>query len=228
MSQDISKDPRILMVEHALKELKDLTINKKYKLPASKEKTMEAIHKLNSTVKSIKYSYMTAEDLVNDKMVKELELMANQFWDAILKYQKEIEKQKFSAAELRFIFNILKGFRNRLRLGNEVDLDKAIDIIAVKILAVSKIDNNLFLCRVGDGEKTVNIITNLVNIKNEMVLPAALLPPREFGSEISEMMFCSNQNLVKMHEKVGERVLDLPESELKEVKHHIMNLLKDI
>ncbi|NVM28173.1 MAG: hypothetical protein HWN65_04965 [Candidatus Helarchaeota archaeon] len=227
MPQDISKDPRVLMVEHALKQLRDLTVNKKYKLPASKEKTLEAINRLNSSIKTIKFSYISPVELVGDRTVTEFNLMADQFWDAILKNQKEIEKNSFIAATLRFIFNILKGFRDRLILGNVASIDMAIDIIAVRVISVTK-GGNLNACRVGDGKKVLNIITNLMDVKKDLVLPAAILPPREFGSEISEAMFCSGQDLPDMHERVGERILNLPEAELKEVNNHIMNLLKDI
>ncbi|MHA1302005.1 MAG: hypothetical protein ACTSO9_21525 [Candidatus Helarchaeota archaeon] len=228
MPQDVSKDPRILMVEYVLKILEDLTVNKKYKLPASKEKTLEAIKKINSSIKTIKFSYISPLDLADDPMVKEFDLMVNQFWDAILKNIKELEKNKLSAAEIRFIFNILRGFRNRLKLGNEVPLEQAIDVIAVKVISVTKIDTkeNLKLCRVGDGERIINVITNLTDIKKGIVVPAAILRPREFGSEVSEAMFCSGKNLSEMQDKVGERIKNLSESSLKEVKRHIMNLLK--
>ncbi|MHA1650315.1 MAG: hypothetical protein ACTSYB_08980 [Candidatus Helarchaeota archaeon] len=230
MPQDISKDPRVLMVEYVLKRLKELTITKRYKLPASKEKTLEAINKMNSSIKTIKFSYIAPEDLINDRMIKEFDLMANQFWDAILKNYKEIEKNKLIALELKFIFNILRGFRDRLKLGNTITLDKAIDIIAVKIISITKLDKKgtLNVCRVGNGEEIISIVTNLTNLKKDMVVPAAILPPREFGSEISEAMFCSNQDLLEMHGHVGERVLNLPETNLKEVRQHIMTLLKDI
>ncbi len=230
MPQDISKDPRVLMVEYVLKRLKELTITKRYKLPASKEKTLEAINKMNSSIKTIKFSYIAPEDLINDRMIKEFDLMANQFWDAILKNYKEIEKNKLIALELKFIFNILRGFRDRLKLGNTITLDKAIDIIAVKIISITKLDKKgtLNVCRVGNGEEIISIVTNLTNLKKDIVVPAAILPPREFGSEISEAMFCSNQDLLEMHGYVGERVLNLPETNLKEVRQHVMTLLKDI
>ena len=229
MSQDVSKDTRILMVEYVLKKLKELTVNKRYKLPASKEKTLEAINKMNSAIKQIKFSYISPLDLVNDQMVKEFDLMANQFWDAISKNLSEIEKNKMILLELRFIFNILKGFRDRLKLGNEISLEKAIDMIAVKIISIASLDKkeNLKICRVGDGKQILNVITNLSNVKKDMILPAAILPPREFGSEISEAMFCSSNNLVEMKDQVGERV-NLNKETLKEVNNHVLALLKDI
>ncbi|MHA1275812.1 MAG: hypothetical protein ACTSQI_06695 [Candidatus Helarchaeota archaeon] len=228
MPQDVSKDPRILMVERVLNDLKEVTINKRYKLPASKEKTLEAIGKLTSAIKTIKFSYIAPLELVDDRYVREFELMANQFWDAILKNRQEIEKNKLVELELKFIFNILRGFRERLKLGNEVSMDKAIDIIAVKIISVTRLDKtgNLNLCRVGDGQEILNIITNLPNLKKASVLPAAKLPPRQFQSEISEAMFCSGKDMPELHGRVGERVLDLPENDLKEVNHQILNLLK--
>jgi predicted RNA-binding protein with EMAP domain len=228
MPQDISSDPRILMVEYALKELKDLTINKRYKLPASKEKTLEGINMMNSAIKTIRYSYIAPRDLVDDKIVRELDLMAKQFWDATLKHLPELEKNRLSYTQLEFIFNILRGFRKRLSWGNEVSIDKAIDIIAVRIITITKHDNALYLCRVGDGEKILNIITNLTDIRKDTVVAAAKLPPREFGSEISEAMFCSSQDLPSMHGHVGEQILRLPETQLKEVSHHIMGILKEV
>jgi predicted RNA-binding protein with EMAP domain len=226
--QDISKDPRILMVERVIRDLKEMTINKKYKLPASKEKTLEAIGKLNSTIKNIKFSYISPVDLADYRSARELELMATQFWDALSKNYAEIQKNKLSELQLKFIFNILKGFRDRLKLGNEISIDKAIDIIAVKIISVSKLDNkgNLSLCRVGDGKQILNIITNLPGIKSEMVLPAAILPPRQFGSEVSEAMFCSGKNMSEMQKYIGERILNLPDDSLKEVNHQILDLFK--
>lgn len=228
MPQDVSKDPRILMVEAVLKILKDLTLQKKYKLPGSKEKTMEAINRVNSSIKQIKYSYISPLDLVEDRMIKEFDLMANQFWDAILKNVQEIKKNRFIMAKLQFIFNVLRGFKSRLMLGNEGSIEKAVDIIAVKILSISDLEKkeNLKICRVGDGERALNIITNLTGIKKDMVLPAAILPPREFGLQVSEAMFCSNEDLVAMREQVGERVT-LPANALKEVNHYVLDLLKD-
>ena len=229
MSQDVSKDTRILMVEYVLKKLKELTVQKRYKLPASKEKTLEAINKINSTIKQIKFSYIPPLNLVDNQMVKEFDLMANQFWEAIAKNISEIEKNRMSYLELKFIFNILRGFRERLKFGNDSSLEKAIDIIAVKIVSNASLNKkeNLKICRVGDGTQILNIITNLSNIKNDAILPAAILPPREFGSEISEAMFCSSIDLVEMHNKVGERV-NLSKDTLKEVNNHVLALLKDI
>ncbi|MHA1144806.1 MAG: hypothetical protein ACTSRW_08730 [Candidatus Helarchaeota archaeon] len=226
---DISKDARILLVESVLNDLKDLTIQKRYKLPASKEKTLEAIRRLNSAIKKIKFSYQAPMALVDDPIVKEFDLMANQFWSAILKNEREIEKNRLMMAELRFIFGILLGFRKRLKLGDEISPEKAIDIIAVKIISTTILNKkeNLRICRVGDGKRILNIVTNLSNVKKDMVLPVAILPPREFGSEISEAMFCSNEDLIEMHDNVGERVL-LPQNVLKEVNQHVISLLKKV
>jgi len=225
---DISKDPRILMAEYALDRLKTLTINKKYKLPASKEKTLEAINKMNSILKNIKYSYIEPKILVDDTRVKEFELMSNQFWDYIVKNNPDIDKPNITNLELRFIFNILKGFRRRLRLGNQVPISKAIDIIAVKIISVSKLpkSDNLFLCRVGDGKRVLNIITNLKGVKKDQILPAAILPPREFGGEISEAMFVSSVDLKNNNLKAGDLILELPDDALKEVNNQILKILK--
>jgi len=229
LSQDISKDPRILMVEYALKQLKEMTINKRYKLPASKENTLAALNKLNSTIKAIKYSYLSPSILANNQMISEFQLMVNQFCEAITKHIKEIERNKFIAANLKFIFSVLKGFKNRLKMGDKITVDKAIDIIAVKVISVVKVDakQNLFLCRVGDGEKILNVITNLPTIKKEMIVPVAILPPRDFGTEISEAMFCGVESIGQFPEKVGEYVHSLPQDQLKEVNHLIINLLKE-
>ncbi|MHA1784169.1 MAG: hypothetical protein ACTSVY_16380 [Candidatus Helarchaeota archaeon] len=229
MFNDISKDPRILIVEYVLNKLKNLTIQKRYKLPASKEKTLEAIGRLNSSIKKIKYSYKKPTDLAEDRMVKEFDLMVKQFWDAILKNKNDIEKDKFISADLRFIFNVLSGFKMRLMLGNEITFEKSIDIIAVRVISISTLNKkeNLKICRVGDGNRILNIVTNLSDIKKDMVVPAAILPPREFENEISEAMFCSSSNLTEMHEKVGERVT-LLKSQLKEVNSQIMSLLKNV
>ncbi len=229
MSLDVSKDPRILMVEYVVNKLTEMTINKRYKLPSSKEKTLVAINKLNSTIKNIKYSYIPPLDLINNTSVKEIDLMANQFWDAIIK-NNDINEQNLNILELKFIFNILKGFRARLEFGNEVSIDKAIDIIAVKVISVSKLskNENLYLCRVADGEKIINIITNLKNIKKNSVIPAAILPPRVFGQEISEAMFCSGNDIPALHDKVGERITNLSEDLLKEVNHFIIQMIKSL
>ncbi len=229
MPQDVSNDPRILIVELVLKQLREIVMDRKFKLSTSKEKVLEAIKIMNSSIKSIRYSFVAPTDLAEDRMVKDFDLMANQFWNVILKDFKEIEKNKLQAAELRFIFNILRGFRERLKLGNEPTLEKAIDIIAVKVVSVTNLagTENLKICRVGDGKNIINVVTNLKDIKKDKVVPAALLPPQEFSSEISEAMFCSGDDLPAMHEHVGERLFNLPTPILKEVNHHIMNLLKE-
>ncbi|MHA1269962.1 MAG: hypothetical protein ACTSPY_09280 [Candidatus Helarchaeota archaeon] len=230
MSQDISKDPRILIVEYAINRLNELTVNKKYKLPASKEKTIEAINKIKSAIKNIKYSYIPPLELIDKKEVLELELMANQFWDAIVKNNQDIDKTKLINSELRFIFNILKGFRDRLRLGNEATIDNAIDIIAVRIVTILKLDKteNLYLTKVGNGKRIMTIITNLKSIKKDMVLPAAILPPKIFGTVVSEAMFVSSSDLSDMHDKVGSRVINLSADRLKEVNHLVLDMIKNI
>ena len=115
-------------------------------------------------------------------------------------------------------------------MGNEVPIEKAIDVIAVKIVSITKLDKkeNLKICRAGDGNRLINIITNLTEIKKDMVLPAAILPPRIFGSEVSEAMFCSTKDLTEMHEKIGEQVSSLSDTELKEVKNQVLALIKDL
>lgn len=228
MSQDISNDPRVLMVEYALKRLKYLTMEKKYKFPTNKEKMVEAIGKMTSAIKAIRYSYISPDKLSEDRMVKEFELMTSQIKEAINKNINEIEKNKLIAAELAFVFNILEGFTNRLTLGNKISMEKAIDIIAVKIVSVSKLQGkeNLYLCRVGDGKKIINIITNLKDIKRNTVVAAAILPPVSFEPEMSEAMFCSSKNLSELHG--GEMVLNLPDSDLKEVRNHVSALLKEV
>ncbi|MBD3228200.1 MAG: hypothetical protein GF329_08420 [Candidatus Lokiarchaeota archaeon] len=227
MSPDISKDPRVLIVEYALKRLEELSKSKSFKLPASKEKTFEAINRMNSVIKEIKYSYLSPTELSNKKLMKDFTLMANQFWDAISK-NLNFDRNDFTHMELKFIFNILKGLGSRLMLGNESSLDKAIDIIAVKVVSVSKMKDkeNLFLCRVGDGTEIINVITNLGGIKKGAVLPAAILPPAQFGPEISTVMFLSGKDLADMHENVGERVKNITNEMLKEANYHILNLIK--
>lgn len=230
MSQDIANDPRILMVEYALKRLKYLTIEKKYKMPANKEKMVEAIGKITSAIKAMRYSYMLPEKLMEDHMFKDFELMVSQFKEAIYRNANEIEKNKLIAADLGFVFNILQGFKRRLALGSTVSMEKAIDVIAVKIVSVSKMTgkDNLFLCRVGDGKKTINIITNLKDIKKDSIVAAAILPPVMFEPEVSEAMFCSSRNIPEMQGHVGELVAKMPETELKEVRNHVSALLKDV
>lgn len=230
MSQDISNDPRILMVEYALKRLKYLTVEKKYKLPTNKEKMVEAISKMTSAIKAIRYCYMAPDKLLEDQMVKEFELMTSQIKEAIYRNANEIEKNKLIAADLEFVFNILEGFKNRLSLGNKISMEKAIDVIAVKIVSVSKLagKEHLYLCRVGDGKKTINIITNLKDIKRDSVVAAAVLPPVLFEPEVSEAMFCSSKDLSEMHGHVGETILNLQDAELKEVRNHVSALLKEV
>ncbi|MHC1591838.1 MAG: hypothetical protein ACXQS8_07120 [Candidatus Helarchaeales archaeon] len=228
MSFDVSKDNRILIVERVLEELKELTVQKKYKLPASKEKTLEAIKRLNSAIKKIKYSYISPLDLVNDAIVKEFDLMANQFWEAILKNMTEIEKNKFISARLHFIFNILRGFKKRLELGNENTIENAIDVIAARIISVTTLDRKqgLKTCRVGDETRIFNVVTNLASVKKDMILPIAILPPRQFGTEVSEAMFCSEKDLSgDSNVEVGQRV-KLPKEQLKEVNNQVIQLLK--
>jgi len=230
MSQDISNDPRILMVEYALKRLKYLTIEKKYKMPANKEKMVEAINKITSNIKAMRYSYILPEKLLNDQMFKEFELMVTQLKEAIYRNANEIEKNRLIAADLGFVFNILQDFKRRLALGNTVSMEKAVDVIAVKIVSVSKLagKDNLYLCRVGDGKKTINIITNLKDIKKDSIVAAAILPPVMFEPEVSEAMFCSSRNIPEMQGHVGELMLNLPETELKEVRNHVSALLKEV
>jgi len=230
MSQDVSNDPRILMVEYALNRLKYLTIEKKYKMPLNKEKMVEAISKITSVIKAMRYSYMLPEKLMEDQMVKEFELMVNQLKEAIYRNANEIEKNKLIAADLGFVFNILQDFKKRLALGSTVTMEKAIDVIAVKIVSVSKLagKDNLFLCRVGDGKKTITIITNLKDIKKDSIVAAAILPPVLFEPEVSEAMFCSSRTIPEMQGHVGELVANLLETEAKEVRNHVSALLKEV
>ncbi len=188
VSMDTSKDPRILLAEHCVKDME------KYIGNLRDVKKSGILKELEAKLMELKYSYGEFEDLkpmlenLKNFCMEILNLLGGNDW------VKKLKSMKFSAlaiSNIKFCLNILYNLENRLKLPPEPEY--AVDIRIGEIESVMKHPqaNKLRICNVNVG-KVITVVTNIETVKEGEKLPVALLPPAEFFGVVSEGMFLSH------------------------------------
>ena len=206
---DTSNDFRILVAEDALRKLLNLINSKRLPVAYEKKRAQEKIHKINSNLMAIKYSYLAPNQLVTSQIFSEYEKSVNELIELLKVDTKAATikdtNQKFAIAQYKYIIRILTGLKDRLLLGQDNKPEYAIDIIGVKVLAVAKHpqSNKLKVCKVEDSKHSYVVITNMQKISKNEFYGVAFLPPVILMGEISEGMFCTDKIDDKL---VGKRI----------------------
>jgi predicted RNA-binding protein with EMAP domain len=137
-------------------------------------------------------------------------------------YKPDNPKDLLLMKEVEYILSILRDFSRRLRLPPHAG--NALDTFSVQVTRVEKHPeiNKLYVCRTTDTKQIWNIVTNIVDLKEDGNYPAVHLPPTLFGQVVSEAMFISDQTIL---EEPGT-ILKLSGSLLDSVNSQVFVLLK--
>ncbi len=143
------------------------------------QKERETLKKINSLIQQLKYSYY------DENYFKEI---LNQLKEEVKKL-KDAKTSEYGKKFIEYFIEEVEDLERKYKIcPKEPYQIFRYDI--VEILSVSKHPeyDNLFVVR-AKGKKIYTIITNIKNVKERERRPVVLLPPKEFGSIISEAMF---------------------------------------
>ena len=217
---ETDSDFRILMAELAVKRLKEHILSKSTVSPGlGKDRVNSLTSIMDSRIKSMKYSYLEANDLATSDMVQTL---FNAAKDLYLGNREAIEQgmAEKPRANLLWSFNVLGGLGRRLKNQGKKPTD-GIDIVAVKIRNVTKGDK-LYTTKVVAGPREMTVVTNIDGLSTGDTLRAGLLPPVVVGGVVSEAMFLGSE---KIDDEAGS-FLDAAELDTKEADGILFNELK--
>ncbi len=196
---DTRRDYRFIVAEHAVDLLERIVSAKLVPVPTNWQKASLLVREAKSLVKKLRYSFMpptllssSEEALRVQGIAKELaSLLFPREWIDRLKSERRARKH---IADAKYAIRVLYGLPYRLGLGDENDPYYAIDFECVKVLSVEKHPDaqNLYVTTAA-GIYNYVIVTNIAGIRRSEYRVAAILPPREFYSVVSEAMYCSER-----------------------------------
>ncbi len=227
---DTAKDARILLVEDALNRMLAVVKQRRLKTYLDYAALAAALNDAHGALYEVKYSYADAEQVLNlpatTRVVAAAEAVAKAVGDAMNSgYKPGSTGEKLALAELNYGTRIITGFPRRLRNGSD-DPGMATDIIAVETTQVSEVkgSENLLECRCTDGSRIWTVVTNIREVRPNMTLAAAVLPPAEFMGVISEAMFLS-KNVLPEGTALG--VIEQPTPDiLKQARAQVLAIVK--
>ena len=221
LSLQTDKLPQIIVAEYATQRLKDQF---KFKLgfrPArSRDELEEIFRKCEAALMTLKYSYISLEDLNDHKEVITIQRMAQELREAINPAIQSPSTHKLSYALLNWGVQLLEGFQNRLQMEG-FELGVGIDVKVVRIRNIQKI-GEFVKTRVSDDQREYTVMTNQTMIKSNLKLAVSFLPPTEVAGEISEAMFLG----LKERIEVVRSILNSKEIDLREINAILFKLIK--
>jgi len=199
MTHDTSKDPRLLVVDLALKNFKRTMVLKLGIRPKlNKEETNKILKTSESTLMTCKYMYLEPVELADSEPIKEIVDSAKRLHDSLQEIFEKKDANPNIKADLYWVFMVLEGLPERLKRGGE-SMASGVDLMAVKVRNVVKKDK-LWVTRVDNDIRELTVVTNMPGIASGDVLAAAFLEPSIFAGTISEAMFLGKD---KREEPVG-------------------------
>lgn len=189
MTNDTTKDPRIIVANLAASLLKKYVKQKPEGLPlrVSRDKLTELAAACESAVMALMYSYQEPQALTTSEPITQLDEAANTLAEAYEKVIANKDDRTLLKANIRWCLRTFNGLTDRF--GNPgKTIASGIDLLAVHVRNVAK-SGNFLTTRVTDGTGDYAVMTNLTDVTTNSVLAAAFLPPREIGGIVSEAMF---------------------------------------
>ncbi len=191
---DVSKDPRLLVAEEAVRRLERILAGWRLPWRLDKENTASLVREAKRIVYQLRYSYTPPRILASTGEVERLRDIAGGLAGQLLNPPPGAElalSQRLTLAEARWAINILGGLAARLRLGDEPKPEYGVDVVGVEVTRVEELGPSLYATRATTGRIVLSIVTNIRDIGEGQVRAAAILPPRLFGEVISEAMYSS-------------------------------------
>jgi predicted RNA-binding protein with EMAP domain len=215
------ENPVILVAEYAIRKIHQTFKLKLGFRPTKPKNELDSLFsKLEASIMTLKYSYLSLDKLSNHNEIKSLDRVANELLKTIQPAKKTPSTNKLAYSTIEWGIQILKGLANRLRISDS-NLGTGIDIRVVRVRNVQKREK-IVQTRAYDNQREYTIMTNLLEIKPNINLAAAFLPPVEVGGEISEAMYLG---LEERTEEAGH-ILMPTEANLNEVNAFLHQYLK--
>jgi len=193
---DTTSDYRLLLVKDAVRRLERIVRVWSLNYPIHKSRALELVESARREVDKILYSYLPLNYLVRSDSMDRLSSLAKVLAKELLPSRGLAlnTRSKELVAEIRYSLLQLINLRPKLMLGEDNRPEKAVDIVGVEIVSVSKHPKavKLLITKAGTPSYSFTIVTNLTNVKRGEVRAATILPPRNFYEVISEAMYCSD------------------------------------
>ncbi len=215
------KNPVILVAEYAIKRIRQIFKQKLgFRPTKSKNELDSLLNKLEGSIMTLKYSYLSLDELSSHVEIKTLDRAACELLEAIQPAKKTPSTNKLAYSTIEWGIQILKGITDRLTVSDN-NLGTGIDLRVVRVRNVQKREK-FVQTRAYDHQREYTIITNLFEIKPNTNLAAAFLPPVEVGGEVSEAMYLG---LEERAEEAGHPLIPI-EVNLNEVNAILHKYLK--
>ncbi len=211
---DTAKDFRIRLAERAIEECEKSLSNLKIQ---GRKEFVKNISKLKSDVQIIKYSYMPFEELAKFEITSKIRDVASKTFEII----KESERT-FHYLNAKFWLDYLQNLPKLFMRGEINRAYEAIRFFSAEVISYKEIQSNLWLCGV-DCSFKIEVVTNSVELAKKKKIVVSYLPPKQFGSFISEGMFVDAE-FDKKGELNHDEILSIG-NKLGEVEALILNLL---
>lgn len=193
---DTANDYRILVAEKAVALLDRRIRQWGMPWPVNKQRALTLVDEARKMLLKAKYSFLPSRDLAESEEIRRVAENAKSLASMIIPEMlpKLDGSRRMAFAEMRWALSILAGLPARILLGDANHPEYAVDVVGVEVTRVERLEgsDNLYVTRASAGKAAFTIVTNLADVKPGQVRAAAILPPVEFHSVISEAMYSSD------------------------------------
>ncbi len=181
MSYDTRSDPYLLLLDLISKILEETSKQspRKYSKLIAEES-----RKLNGVVKTLRFSYLPPGEMSSQGLLEPIKRIAETLNPLV--GDKEFERYPLALANLRFAVRYMRDPEDRI--GRRGSIASPLDAVWVEVLNAKKLGGNLLGTKVGGGGERFDVATNM-SVKRGDFMLLCLLPPKKFGSFVSEGMF---------------------------------------
>lgn len=188
---DTAEDPRLLVVEKALQELKASFKHGHIKAQFPREEAAEAVDRGLGALQGLKYTYAEPDQLVELPQFNELVEAVNVV-ETLLGgpgFEDEIDEKPLAVAQAAWTIETVGSLAERIQLTGD-GLELAVDARPGRVLSVSKHPDadELWVTGVAAGS-SIRVVTNDGSVSKGDRVGVAMLPPTELHGVISRGMF---------------------------------------
>lgn len=226
---DTKNNYRILLAEEAVQRLERRVKTWGLPYPINKNKALELVHDIRSSLFKIKYSFLPGELLVKTDEIRALEERTRRLAELLLPKDTRLPKQarvQLMSAELRYCLWTLLGLRNRFLRGEDDKPEYAVDIVGVEVVSVQRHSEarSLWILKAGTEKYGFTIITNIPSIKRGEIRGVAILPPAEFMGVVSEAMIATDP----LPPEYKGRPIPYDKVHLSEVRNRVEEIVRNL
>ena len=219
---DTSTNPKFRIVELALAKFKSLRDMKWGFRPNISKNDLDSLYKgIESSLMTLKYSYVSDTELIDHSELKNLLNYANQLSEATQPAFNTKDPNQIVVATIRWCNSIFTQVDKLLAVSSNNELASGVPIKVVNVRNVYKKDKYL-VTKVDDEKSNYTVMTNIMTVKTGMKMGVAFLPPREIDSIISEAMYLGD----KQYDKEVGTLLSPDDVNIKEANSILFSELK--